>query len=61
MYLVLAKFNINQAPSSHNRIKSVLYFALFVFVIVIVLLNVLIAIVSDSYAAAMSDSRELFW
>ena len=34
---------------------------LFMFIVVIIMLNVLIAIVSDSYDAAMSKSDELFW
>ena len=33
----------------------------FVFVIIVVLLNILIAIVSDSYDEAMARSRNLFW
>mmetsp|Transcript_67110 Transcript_67110/g.184842 ORF Transcript_67110/g.184842 Transcript_67110/m.184842 type:complete len:438 (+) Transcript_67110:3268-4581(+) len=34
---------------------------IFVFVIIVVLLNILIAIVSDSYDEAMARSRNLFW
>lgn len=46
---------------SCSRTTSSLHILQFVFVIIVVLLNILIAIVSDSYDEAMARSRNLFW
>ena len=55
--MILGDFNTDAYPDN----LSWLLFCLFMFVVVIVMLNVLIAIVSDSYDSALVASSELFW
>ena len=46
-------------PDDEPALTFVLFY--FLFIIVIVMMNVLIAIVSDSYADAMTRAEMLFW
>ncbi|GMI20071.1 hypothetical protein TeGR_g7190, partial [Tetraparma gracilis] len=55
--MLLGDYDPDQFPTTYAYAISVV----FMFIIVIVMLNVLIAIVSDSYDNAMVKSTELFW
>ena len=55
--IVLGNYETSDFPDLFTTIVSLLY----TFIVVIVMLNVLIAIVGDSYDNAMSRSDELFW
>ncbi|GMI32866.1 hypothetical protein TeGR_g2991, partial [Tetraparma gracilis] len=57
LFMVLGTRDEGVFPTTYAYAISVV----FMFIIVIVMLNVLIAIVSDSYANAMVKSTELFW
>ena len=49
------------APEYFHTSFSLALGFLYMFIVVIIMLNVLIAIVSDSYDAAMAKSDELYW
>ena len=55
--MLLGDFDLDAYPSLYTK----LLFVVFMFIVVIILLNILIAIVSDSYDNAMVKSTELFW
>jgi hypothetical protein len=55
--MLLGDFDMDAFPTVFTK----LLFVVFMFIVVVILLNILIAIVSDSYDNAMVKSTELFW
>lgn len=57
---VLLLFGFDGPSDDYQSPRLFVLLAIFLLIVVLVLMNVLIAIVSDSYDAAMSNSKELF-